>query len=258
MPDGQYGNPGRGAGDCRRVLRLLSRLEPDWDRPPLAPKPRPDSLVVAARVRSGRFEVPGPGGWEPFHLRGVNLGAALPGRFPAEFPTDSSLYSGWLDSMAAMGANVVRTYTIFPPAFPSDPLALLRVALKRAPEANYHLTFLPQVAPWLIAFRVASHPQRMLETARLMRPLFARAVAEHEALLAEAGAGRYLRKDGWLKLYRGDRAFEALAGERSLAQEFGIPHRALDTEAARALEPGLAPVIRPSLTAFEAWLEAAS
>jgi hypothetical protein len=96
---------------------LLSRLDPDWDRPPLAPKPRPDSLMVAARVRGTGFEVPGAGGWELLWLRGVNLGAALPGRFPAEFPTDSALYRGWLDSMAVMGASVVRIYTIFPPAF---------------------------------------------------------------------------------------------------------------------------------------------
>jgi D-amino-acid dehydrogenase len=36
---------------------------------------------------------------------------------------------------------------------------LLRVALKRAPEANYHLTFLPQVAPWLLKFRAARPPR---------------------------------------------------------------------------------------------------
>jgi D-amino-acid dehydrogenase len=83
-----------------------------------------------------------------------------------------------------------------------------------------------------------------METARLIRPLFALAVAEHEALLAEAGALRYLRKEGWLKLYRGDRSFGALKGELALAQEFGISYRALDTEAARALEPSLAPVFR--------------
>src|SRR6476661_7545931 len=91
-------------------------------------------------------------------------------------------------------AGVIEGNTIFPPAFPSDPIALLRIALKRAPEANYHLSFLPQVAPWLIQFRAASQPQRLIETARLMRPLFGRALAEHEALLAESGATRYLRK----------------------------------------------------------------
>src|SRR3954465_9523765 len=141
-------------------------------------------------------------------------------------------------------AGAIEGNTIFPPAFPSDALALLRVALKCSPEANYHLTFLPYVAPWLLKFRAGSSPARLMETARLIRPLFASAVAEHEALLAEAGALRYLRKEGWLKLYRGDRSFAALKGELALAQEFGISYRALDTEAARELEPSLAPVFR--------------
>ena len=65
-------------------------------------------------------------------------------------------------------AGAIEGNTVFPPAFPSDPIALLRVALKRAPEANYHLTFLPQVAPWLLAFRAASTPRRLMETARAM------------------------------------------------------------------------------------------
>jgi D-amino-acid dehydrogenase len=141
-------------------------------------------------------------------------------------------------------AGVIEGNTVFPPAFPADAVALLRIALKRAPEANYHLTFLPHVAPWLLGFHTASHPKRLLETARAMRPLFARAVAEHEALLAEAGATRYLRKEGWLKLYRSERAFAALKSELALAQDFGIPHRALTAEAACGLEPSLAPVFR--------------
>src|SRR6516225_9374530 len=81
-------------------------------------------------------------------------------------------------------------------------------------------------------------------TARLMRPLFARAVAEHEALLAEVGGERYLRKTGWLKLYRSDRAFDALKREFALAQEFGMPLHVLDLDGARELEPSLAPVFR--------------
>ena len=151
-------------------------------------------------------------------------------------------------------AGVIEGNTIFPPAFPSDPIALLRIALKRAPEANYHLNFLPQLAPWLIAFRAASRPERLIETAHLMRPLFARALAEHEVLLAEAGATRYLRKEGWLKLYRTERAFEALKSELALAQEFGMPHRPLDVDGARELEPSLAPVFRRAMY----WPRAAS
>jgi D-amino-acid dehydrogenase len=140
--------------------------------------------------------------------------------------------------------GIIEGNTIFPQAFPSDWLALVRIALKRAPEANYHLTFLPKVAPWLVAFRAASRPERLLETANLMRPLFARAVAEHEALAEESGASRYFGRKGWLKLYRSDRSFAARARELEIASRLGIANVALDGEAARALEPSLAPVFK--------------
>ncbi len=141
-------------------------------------------------------------------------------------------------------AGVIEGNTVFPPAFPSRFSALLRIALKRAPEANYHLADLPGVVPWLAAFFAASRPARLVETAHLMRPLFALALSEHEALLKDAGAERYLRRDGWLKVYRSEAGFAAVARELDLAAEFGIAHRALDAEAVRGLEPHLAPVFR--------------
>jgi D-amino-acid dehydrogenase len=141
-------------------------------------------------------------------------------------------------------AGIIEGNTIFPPAFPSRFSSLLRIALKRAPEASYHLSHLPQAAPWLLAFFAASRPARLVETAHIIRPLFARALAEHEALLAEAGATGYLRREGWLKLYRSDAAFAAIGRELDLAAQFGIAYRRLDPDGARALEPHLAPVFR--------------
>jgi D-amino-acid dehydrogenase len=139
-------------------------------------------------------------------------------------------------------AGVIEGNTIFPPAFPSDWLSLARIAFKRAPEANYHLTNLSRALPWLLAFRAASQPARLAETVQAMRPLYARAIAEHEALMAESNSVRYLNRHGWLKLYRSDRAFAAQARELELAATLGIANVALDRDAARELEPSLAPV----------------
>ena len=141
-------------------------------------------------------------------------------------------------------AGIIEGNTIFPAAFPSGWSTLARIALKRSAVANYHLGFLPTVAPWLMAFRAASEPQRLIETARLMRPLFARAVEEHSALSAEAGAERYFKRNGWLKLYRTDASFAGQARELELAREWGIANVPLDADAALALEPSLAPVFR--------------
>ncbi|MEI9805074.1 MAG: FAD-binding oxidoreductase [Pseudolabrys sp.] len=151
-------------------------------------------------------------------------------------------------------AGIIEGNTIFPPAFPADFGALMRIALKRAPEANYHLSFLPQVLPWLMAFRAASSPERLAETARLIRPLFSQAVAEHEALMAESGAAHFLRKTGWLKIYRSERSFAALQSEFDMAAQFGLPLQALDTAGALALEPSLNPVFPRAVF----WPQAAS
>ncbi|HEY7232084.1 MAG TPA: FAD-binding oxidoreductase [Pseudolabrys sp.] len=151
-------------------------------------------------------------------------------------------------------AGIIEGNTIFPPAFPFDAAALLRVAFKRASEANYHLSFLPKIVPWLLAFRSASRPERLKETAALIRPLFSRAVAEHELLMGEAGATKYLRKTGWLKIYRGEQSFAALAPEMEMAAQFGLPLQSLDTDGALALEPSLNPVFAHGVF----WPQAAS
>jgi tetratricopeptide (TPR) repeat protein len=96
---------------------LLDRLSPDWDRIRVGTKTRSATLQLVVRTRGQQFEVSSDRGWQPFYIQGVNLGVALPGRYPSEFPTDSVLYAGWLDTLAGMNANTLRLYTILPPAF---------------------------------------------------------------------------------------------------------------------------------------------
>ncbi len=141
-------------------------------------------------------------------------------------------------------AGIIEGNTVFPPAFPSKLVELLRIALKRSPIANYHVAYLPRIVPWLLAFRAASRPGPLLETAQLMRPLMARAVSEHEALAAEAGAERHFSRRGWLKLYRTEAAVAALTPELEIAARFGIANVLLDRDAALALEPALNGVFR--------------
>jgi D-amino-acid dehydrogenase len=151
-------------------------------------------------------------------------------------------------------AGIIEGNTIFPPAFPTDLGSVLRILFRRAPEADYHPSFLASALPWLLSFRKASRPQWLIENAKLIRPLFASAVPEHETLLQEAGAAHYLRKTGWLKVYRKEKTFRALAAERDMAAQFGMQLDVLETEEARALEPALSPVFTHGVF----WPQAAS
>lgn len=53
---------------------------------------------------------------QPIDIRGVNMGVALPGKFPAEFPR-GKIWDTWMNQLGAMHANVLRVYTILPPDF---------------------------------------------------------------------------------------------------------------------------------------------
>jgi D-amino-acid dehydrogenase len=147
----------------------------------------------------------------------------------------------------SFGNTGVLGTTVYPAGFPRHLGTLARVALKRAPAANYHLNALPRVLRWLLAFRAASTTERRAETARLMRPLLARAVAEHEALLTESGATRFLRKTGMLTLYRTDRGLTELWPELALAVELGVAIKFHDPMRVRDLEPALAPVFQAAV-----------
>lgn len=137
------------APDHPTALDYLGRLPEEAgaapERPPLV---LPDTLVFPARAHGDRFEVRGPDGWEPFYLKGMNLGAALPGRHPSEFP-DSATYAAWIAQMAEMNVNVVRVYTIHPPSFyealldfnrghPDRPLYLVHGVWTELPQNEAH------------------------------------------------------------------------------------------------------------------------
>jgi hypothetical protein len=55
--------------------------------------------------------------WDDLFLKGVNLGVAVPGKFPAEFSLNFGDYLEWIRLIGEMNANVIRVYTILPPEF---------------------------------------------------------------------------------------------------------------------------------------------
>ena len=88
--------------------------------------------------------------WDSFILKGVNLGVALPGKFPAEFSMTMEDYLGWLKLIGKMNANTIRTYTILPPDFykafaqynlmhEDKPLYLMQGVWAIVPESHNYL-----------------------------------------------------------------------------------------------------------------------
>lgn len=63
------------------------------------------------------MEYKGDDVWEEIFVKGVNMGATVPGHFPGEFPLTEADYLRWFKQIDDMGANVFRIYTVHNPVF---------------------------------------------------------------------------------------------------------------------------------------------
>lgn len=72
---------------------------------------------LVARIKDDQYEVLVNDHWEKITLKGVNLGMGKPGTFPGEAAITYDEYLRWFGYIAEMQANVLRVYTLQPPAF---------------------------------------------------------------------------------------------------------------------------------------------
>lgn len=52
------------------------------------------------------------GKYEPFDIKGVNMGSGIPGEWSTDFAIDKETYIRWFGEIQQMGANTLRIYTI--------------------------------------------------------------------------------------------------------------------------------------------------
>lgn len=74
-------------------------------------------VTIPAKVGSQYLQVYQDGAWHNLLLKGVNMGIAKPGYFPGETAITEDKYYRWFQQIGAMNANVIRIYTLHPPAF---------------------------------------------------------------------------------------------------------------------------------------------
>jgi len=138
-------------------------------------------------------------------------------------------------------AGLIERGSLFPYLFPRDPLRLALYAFNLLPEAHYHLSALPEVAPWLLRYFRESGPERSARNAAALRPLVENCLKEHEALIEMARASDLLRKTGWIKLYRSEKTLAAGIRDAERLRPFGLRIEILDAAALSAREPDVAP-----------------
>jgi D-amino-acid dehydrogenase len=135
-------------------------------------------------------------------------------------------------------AGLIQREGVYPYGFPHDFGALLRYALNKTTEAHYHLAAIPRIAPFLFQYWMHSRPKRHEVIARLYAPLIERCVTEHTALAEEAGATRFIRRTGWIKVYRTQRTMaEEVKDAEDVRRDFGVNFAVLDAKGVAEKEP---------------------
>ncbi|WP_106768142.1 hypothetical protein [Paenibacillus faecalis] len=87
-------------------------------RPSLKTFADPDGTKMKFKTEGADFLVYGESEqWNEMFVKGVNLGATVPGHFPGEFPVTEEDYLRWFKQIDEMGANVIRLYTVHNPVF---------------------------------------------------------------------------------------------------------------------------------------------
>ncbi|OXM82833.1 hypothetical protein [Paenibacillus rigui] len=95
-----------------------------------------DGSHIKFRTQGDHLEIYNKQQWSPFFVKGVNVGAALPGHDPGELPIDKETYLKWFQQIQELGANTIRVYTILSPVFYE---ALVEYNQKHAEQPLYFI-----------------------------------------------------------------------------------------------------------------------
>jgi D-amino-acid dehydrogenase len=134
-------------------------------------------------------------------------------------------------------SGIVQSEAVFPYTFPRAPREILEAALNRDPRVNIRYSALPSIATFVFKYFLASAPAARLKSAKALRGLVAKSVAEHLAIAEPAGAGGLLRNGGWIKVFRTERGRDGGLRDAEEVAPYGVSYRALSREQVLELEP---------------------
>lgn len=150
--------------------------------------------------------------------------------------------------------GVIEGGTYVPISMPTNPFELIKFLPNTGTAMHFHWRAMPKLVSWLMQLRANSGEAALRKNGGAVMALLAHAIAEHKALMAEAGAEGYLRETGWVRIYRTEAQFAEAGLERRIADETGHKYTVLDPGQLREIEPHIKPVFKKA----ELWHDIAS
>ncbi len=136
-------------------------------------------------------------------------------------------------------AGCISRSSLFPMSGPGLWRNLPNYLLNRDPGLRLDYAKLPRIAPWIAGFMRAANMRALRRAATALDRLTSRAFDAHMHLAARTDAASLIKREGMLRLYRSEAAFQAAAHEREILAEHGVKFEVIEAAALHELEPAL-------------------
>jgi D-amino-acid dehydrogenase len=137
-------------------------------------------------------------------------------------------------------AGIIQSEALRPYPMPHGFRELARIATGRSNDVRYHLASLSDHIGPLLRYWWHSFPAHHARASEAYAAIIARAVAEHEPLVLESGAGNLVRRSGFRVLHRTQAAFDSeAAAAEALREAYGVKFSIMTARELKQAEPGL-------------------
>lgn len=137
-------------------------------------------------------------------------------------------------------AGLIQREAVAPHPFPHQITEILRVLPNLSIDIRYQWLAMLEEAGTLWQFWRYSAPGPFARIIPEYASLIEHCTADHQTLIEAAGADALIRRNGWLQVYRSDKALAAgLKEAADYRDHFGVTFDQLDSAALHALEPHL-------------------
>lgn len=150
-------------------------------------------------------------------------------------------------------AGLIQREGVAPHLFPQDLPTLLRYARNQSVAMRFQWRALPRLSNFLLQYWWHSRPASYRTIIEDYSKFVAHAVSEHAPLIEEAGAADLIGKAGWMEVYRSEASYRAAREEAEAHGRFGLEHRALDADALKRQEPGIAAQLAGAIHWTQPW-----
>jgi D-amino-acid dehydrogenase len=137
-------------------------------------------------------------------------------------------------------AGIIQSEAVRPYAMPHDIGGLFEIAAGLTNDVRYDPLSLPYHLRSLLQYWWNSFPARHQRISQTYARLIGRAAPEHEPLIAAAGAGNLVRRDGFRVIHRKQAQFDKEVKEaEEIRDAFGVKFKVLTSGDLAKAEPGL-------------------